>query len=275
MSRPLLELLHEHPVPQPRNRSTGGIGWWKLQRLFAVMVAAANHHDRFSVWLSQDTMKKRSGFPSKRDVQDALAVLEELELVAKVGKRQNADLYEVSTSWLPPAELQKFLAAIGQDFLPDRVEAIGQASLPDSAEVVGQEVGQEVGQAALPRTELEPEPQHERAARVFERALAIELRLIPTSVPAERLRAKKRDTWLPVILRALAQFPEADEADLAAVALEELHPNEPRFAVSDSTRLLLARKRDPLNGHVPCSPDRLRAIREAVFPDKFKGRKPT
>ncbi len=142
------------------NRKTR-LGWWQLRSLFEYLVWRANEQEHLRVWCSQDTMLRDTRFPSKRDVQNGLRDLQDLQLITKVGKHGRADVYEVSTWWLPPEHRQVSLPDDRQRYLPDDACGKGRVTGQDhghgNGHGNGQVIGQVIGQEYLPQTELKRE----------------------------------------------------------------------------------------------------------------------
>jgi len=271
---------------------------WKLMRLYAVIVAAANDDLGLQWWLSQDTLCRRIPM-RKQHVQDGLKDLQELGLIAKIGKRDRADL------WVARIPGFDMMSQSGQDGLPDETES-GHYGMPDTAQsnghagghVTGQSNGHAgghvIGQHGLPQTELEHKPntnanadarkvsaQSSSFERVLNEALRIELEIIPTSkATAEQLLPRKRQKWASTIHQILTTYPAAS-ADpryvnaLALMVLRAEHAGNPSFEVSPSTVQQLhqaerAATAAPTAADKPASPEWLAAYRASSFPDKFK-----
>jgi len=271
-------------------------------RLYAVIVAAANDELGLQWWLSQDTLSRRVPM-RKQHVQDGLKDLQELGLIAKVGKRDRSDLWvvripgfeQVSSSGhggLPDE------TSNGQDGMPDTDQSNGHAVGHVIGHAIGHAVGHVIGQDGMPLTELEHEPNANATAdaakvaaqsdcfeRVLREALRIELELIPTNkATAEQLLPRKRQKWAQTITQVLTTYPAA-AADpryvnaLALMVLQSVHAGNPRFEVTLSTiqQLLQAERATEMQmrpAHKPASREWAAAYRAAHFPDKFKQSSP-
>lgn len=267
-------------------------------RLYAVIVAAANDELGLQWWLSQDTLCRRVPM-RKQHVQDGLKDLQELGLIAKVGKRDRADLWvvripgfeQVNRSGHPamPDEISN-----GHYGMPDTEQSNGRARGHVIGHAIGHAGGHAGGQDGMPLTELEREPNTNTTAdatkvaveqscfdRVLREALRIELELIPTSkATAEQLLPRKQQKWAQTINQILTTYPAAaaDPRHVNALALMVLrteHAGNPKFEVSPATIQLL-REAERTSSAIataadkPASPEWLAAHRASSFPDKFK-----
>lgn len=303
MSKEGLLFIHDHPPAMLLKAGKTRLSSWKLMRLYAVIVAAANDDLGLQWWLSQDTLCRRVPM-RKQHVQDGLKDLQELGLIAKIGKRDRADL------WV--ARIPDFdqMSQIRQDGLPDETES-GHHGMPDIVQsnghsgghVIGQSnrqaYGHVIGQDGLPQTELEHKPNTNTTAdaikvsaqsssfeRVLNEAMRIELEIIPTNkATAEQLLPRKRQKWASTINQILTTYPAAS-ADphhvnaLALMVLRAEHAGNPNFEVSPSTvqQLRNAERAESATltaADKPASPEWLASYRANYFPDKFKRNRTT
>ena len=292
MSKDGLLFIHDHP---PAMLLTSGkktrLSMWKLMRLYACIVAAANDELGLQWWLSQDTLARRAPM-RKQQVQDGLKDLQELQLIEKIGKRDRSDLWRVI---IPNFETS---TAIGHNGMPDSTMN-GHDGMPDSRDGIGHANGHPNGHAnghdGMPLTEREPEQTTNANAlaeslkasnscfeSVLREAVRIELEQIPTTkATAEQLLPRKKQKWAQTIEQILTDYPHAS-ADpqnvnaLACAVLERIHPNNHRFAMQPATlQLLLSAERRPSNeppASPPASPEWAAAYRAQHFPEKFRSK---
>jgi hypothetical protein len=293
-----LLFIHDHP---PAMLLKTGIetrlSIWKLMRLYAIIVAAANDELGLQWWLSQDTLARRAPM-RKQQVQHGLLDLQDLGLIEKIGKRDRSDLWRVI---IPDFEQSQ---ASGHDGMPDKSMS-GHNGMPDaqthsrhlngrsSGHLNGRSSGRSSGHDGMPLTEREPEQTTNSNAlaessvatngcfeSVLREAVRIELELIPTTkATAEQLLPRKKQKWAQTIEQILINYPHAS-ADpqnvnaLACAVLERIHPNNHRFALQPPTlQLLLAAELKSVQqapASPPASPEWLAAYRAQHFPARFR-----
>jgi hypothetical protein len=284
-----LLFIHDHP---PAMLLKTGIktrlSIWKLMRLYAIIVAAANDELGLQWWLSQDTLARRAPM-RKQQVQHGLLDLQDLGLIEKIGKRDRSDLWRVI---IPDFEQSP---TNGHDGMPDAQTVSGHLSGHLSGRSNGHLSGRSNGHDGMPLTEREPEQTTNANAlaeslkasnscfeSVLREAVRIELEQIPTTkATAEQLLPRKKQKWAQTIEQILTDYPHAS-ADpqnvnaLACAVLERIHPNNHRFAMQPATlQLLLSAERRPSNeppASPPASPEWAAAYRAQHFPEKFRSK---
>jgi len=295
-----LLFIHDHP---PAMLLKTGIetrlSIWKLMRLYAIIVAAANDELSLQWWLSQDTLARRAPM-RKQQVQHGLLDLQDLGLIEKIGKRDRSDLWRVI---IPDFEQSP---TSGHDGMPDKSMS-GHNGMPDAQTHSGRSNGHLNGRSnghlngrsnghdGMPLTEREPEQitntnafakssevEHGCFESVLREALRIELEQIPTKkATAEHLLPRKRQKWAQTIEQTLIDYPHAS-ADpqnvnaLACAVLERIHPDNHRFAMQPATlQLLLAAEHKPAQpspAAPPASPEWAAEYRAQHFPAKFRSK---
>jgi len=293
-----LLFIHDHPPAMLlKTGSKTRLSLWKLMRLYAIIVAAANDELGLQWWLSQDTLARRAPM-RKQQVQHGLLDLQDLGLIEKIGKRDRSDLWRVI---IPDFDQSP---TIGHDGMPDN-RVNGHNGMPDAETVNGHLNGRSNGRSnghlngrsnghdGMPLTEREPEQTANTLAEssetepgcfesVLREALRIELEQIPTTkATAEHLLPRKRQKWAQTIEQTLIEYPHAS-ADpqninaLACAVLERIHPNNHRFAMQPATlQLLIAAEQSPAQhapSAPPASPEWAAAYREQHFPAKFRSK---